>query len=302
MSAATEDSRPSNRVGYVAIAVLMAASIGVQIVRDRDWAPFVPPDPTLWLQSGRVAEKVFLGYRHLVADVYWMRAVVYYGGKRQRASAQQESRTPATANFEQLYPLLDLVTSLDPHFLVAYRFGAIFLAEPYPAGPGRPDLAVQLLERGIERDNGRWEYFEDIGFVYYWWIKDYQKAAEWFKRAGEQPGAPAWLEPLAATTLAQGGDRQSSRLLWTQLLTSDVEWLHNSAQLRLRQLDAMDQIDELNRRIQEFEAREKKRPTDWRQVGLRSAPLDPTGTPYRVNPKTGLVDLGPGSILFPLPR
>ena len=35
------------------------------------------------------------------------------------------------------------------------------------------------------------------------------------------PGAPTWLAPLAATTLAEGGDRQSSRQLWTQLRDDD---------------------------------------------------------------------------------
>ena len=76
------------------------------------------------------------------------------------------------------------MTSLDPHFKVAYRFGAIFLTEAYPSGPGRPDLAIALLQRGIERDGGRWEYMHDIGFVYYWWLHDYKQAAEWFERAG----------------------------------------------------------------------------------------------------------------------
>ena len=33
-------------------------------------------------------------------------------------------------------------------------------------------------------------------------------------RPSEVPGAPWWLRSLAATTLAQGGDRQSSRLMW----------------------------------------------------------------------------------------
>ena len=30
--------------------------------------------------------------------------------------------------------MLDLTTTLDPRFNIAYRFGAIFLAERYPAG------------------------------------------------------------------------------------------------------------------------------------------------------------------------
>jgi hypothetical protein len=302
MSAVAVDLKPSNRLLYGAIAALMVMSVGVQIERDRGWAPFVPPNPAMWLQPGKAADRVFLGYKNLVADIYWMRAVVYYGGKRRQQADQQEKGITSAANFDLLYPLLDLVTTLDPHFKVAYRFGAIFLTEAYPAGPGRPDLAVALLQRGIEKDGGRWEYMEDIGFVYYWWIRDYAKAAEWFRRAADAPGAPSWLAPLAATTLAQGGDRQSSRLLWSQMLQSDIDWIRRNAAHRLKQLDAMDQIDDLNARVQRYVDREGTRPVDWRQVGIARAPVDPSGTPYRFNPQTGLIDLGPGSILFPLPR
>lgn len=302
MSATAVDLRPSNTRLYAAIALLLAVSVTVQVVRDRGWAPFVPPNPTLWLNSGPLASRLALGFRTLIADIYWMRAVVYYGGKR-RATAEA-SGTPA--DFAQLYPLLNLVTSLDPNFRVAYRFGAIFLTEAYPSGPGRPDLAIALLQRGLENDPIRWEYMEDIGFVYYWWLRDYKEAATWFARAGEQPGAPAWLAPLAATTLAQGGDGRSSRFLWTQLLnTTDVEWVRRNARIRLQQLDAMDTIEELNQRVDRFIARERRPPRDWREfgiaAGLRGIPLDPAGTPYRLDVTTGRVDLDRESALWPLP-
>ncbi|MEO7132844.1 MAG: hypothetical protein ABI024_01360 [Vicinamibacterales bacterium] len=302
MSAAPMDLRPSNRWLYGAIALLLAVTVAVQLVRDRGWAPFVPPNPTLWLNSGPAASRLAMGFRNLVADVYWMRAVVYYGGRR-RASAEAAT---VPANFAQLYSLLDLVTSLDPKFRVAYRFGAIFLTEAYPRGPGRPDLAIALLQRGIENEPAHWEYMEDIGFVYYWWLKDYHQSAAWFTRAGQQPGAPAWLAPLAATTLAQGGDRQSSRFLWTQLLqTTDVEWVRRNARIRLQQLDAMDAIDELNRRVERFVARERRPPRDWREFGiaegLRGIPFDPAGTPYQLDGTSGRVDLSRQSALWPLP-
>ena len=306
MSGATIDLRPSSRLHYVAIAVLMAASIAVQMVRDRGWAPFVPPDPTMWLKSGAVADRVFLGYKNLVADVYWMRAVVYYGGKRRHSVEQEESGAARSANFEQLYPLLDLVTSLDPRFKRAYRFGAVFLADSYPSGPGRPDLAIALLQKGIERDSVRWEYMEDIGFIYYWWVKDFDKAAEWFKRAGDEPGAPSWLAPLAATTLAEGGNRQGSRMLWTQLLNSDIDWLRRDAALRLQQLDAMDTIAELTPVLRRFVERERRYPSSWEELaeveGLPRVPTDPTGVRFYFDPKVGHIDVSRKSTLWPLPK
>src|SRR5688572_7885802 len=300
------DLRPPNRLHYLALAVLMTASIAVQIVRDRGWAPFVPPDPPMWLQSGKVADKVFLGYKNLVADVYWMRAVIYYGGRRRHSMAQQESGAAPSPNFPQLYSLLDLATTLDPRFKVAYRFGAMFLADTYPAGPGRPDLAIDLLQRGIERDSGRWEYQHDIGFIYYWWIKDFDKAAEWFKRAGDQPGAPAWLAPLAATTLAGGGNRQASRLLWTQLLNSEIDWLRRDAAWRLQQLDAMDTIAELTPVLERFIKREQRYPRSWEELvqaeGLPRVPTDPTGVRFYFDPKVGYIDVSRKSTLWPLPK
>lgn len=292
------DARPANARLYGLTGALLAVAIGIQVVRDRGWQPYQPENPVLWMQSGPALQRLALGFDSLVADVYWIRAVVYYGGKR-LASTERK-------NYDLLYPLLDLVTELDPRFRVAYRFGAMFLTEAYPSGPGRPDLAVQLLQRAIERDDGRWEYFQDIGFVYYWWLRDFQTAADWFRKAARQPGAPTWLEPLAATTLAQGGDRESSRFLWRQLLdSSDVDWIQRNARHRLQQLDAMDVIDELNRLAARYAARTGRPASTWRELvtgeRLRGVPLDPAGAPYVMDPRTGRIDLDSQSPLWPLP-
>jgi hypothetical protein len=96
------------------------------------------------------------------------------------------------------------------------------------------------------------------------------------------------MAPLAATTLAEGGDRQSSRFLWTQLLNSDIEWVRNNAGHRLQQLDAMDVIEAVNREL----AAGRR---------LSDVPVDPTGVPYRLDPATGRIDLDPKSELSPLP-
>lgn len=290
--------RPSNRWLYVAIASLTALSISIQVVRDRGWQPYQPVNPLLWLPSGTLVKRLALGFDSLVADSYWMRAVVYYGGKRLEEGTEK--------NFDLLYPLLEVVTTVDPQFKVAYRFGSIFLTEGYPNGPGRPDQAIALLQHGIERDGSRWEYMQDIGFIYYWWLHDYEAAAGWFQRASEQPGAPAWMKPLAATTLARGGNRNSSRFLWRQILdTTDVDWLRQSALHRLSQLDAMDVIDQLSAIVARFSERAGRPPQSWQELVasgvLQGIPLDPSGDPYELDSATGRVGVSRSSTLWPLP-
>ena len=289
--------RPSSRRFHVATAVLLVAAILLQVVRDRGWAPYEPPNSVLWVQSGAVARRLALSFDNLASDLYWIRAVVYYGSRR---------RTEGGKNFDQMYPLLELVTALDPHFKVAYRFGALFLSEPTPGGPGRPDLALELLRRAVEQDDGKWEYYEDAGFVHYWWLRDYAGAAEWFRRGSERPGAPNWLVGLAATTLATGGNRASSRLLWQQLLNdTDAAYIQNQARHRLLQLDAMDGIDALAPILQRFINREKRIPRSWQELAaaerLRAVPADPTGVPFVFDPAVGRIDVSKKSILWPLP-
>src|SRR6476469_3959575 len=125
----------------------MAAGVELQRIRDRDFPVAPIEDDSLYLTSPRAARRMTLSYHALAADLYWIRALQYFGGTRRMVQAGQtigEERS----RYAQLYPLLDLTTSLDPRFNLAYRFGAIFLAEAPPAGPGRTDLAIALLEKG----------------------------------------------------------------------------------------------------------------------------------------------------------
>jgi hypothetical protein len=237
-----------------------------------------------------------LGYDALMADVYWMRAIQYFGGTR--LSAEREKR------YDLLYPLLDLTTSLDPHFRIAYRFGAFFLSEPQPGGAGRPDLAVKLLEKGMAADP-RWEYPYDIGFVYYR-EGDYPSAAKWFLRAADVPGAAHWLRPLAAVTLASGGDTQASRVIWRNLLESEADWLREAAEFRLRQLDAIDQAAQLEQLTAAYRRQFGQPPPGWQDMVragmLRGVPVDSAGYPFVLNPSTGDVTVSVESPMSLAPR
>ena len=278
--------------------MLLAAAIGLQVWRDREWTQYEPATPVLWLRSGPAITRGALGYDALLADIYWIRTVVYFG-------RQGLSKDPAK-NYDLLYPLLDLVTTLDPLFSVAYRFGAIFLSETPPNGPGRPDLAVSLLERGVERSPDRWEYMHDIGFVYYWHNRDFEKGAQWLERASQVPGAPVWLKSTAANMHSERGNRESARQLWRQIADSaEPGSMKTIAQLRLAQFDAMDAIDLLNGVLARFKAANGRMPQDWSEVVaarlLRGIPVDPAGVPFAIDSSAEVAQVAERSPLTPMP-
>ena len=282
----------------VALVLLLAVLVGLQVARDRKYAAYRARTQTLHVPSGAVLGRMVLSFDAMLADVYWMRAVNHYGSTK--LSDDEEK------SYELLYPLLDITTTLDPRFNVAYRFGAIFLTEAFPAGPGRPDQAVALLQKGIRQMPEQWEYLMDVGFIYYWWLRDYEEAATWFQRASEIPGSSWWLQSLAANTLTQGGSRGASRLLWQQMHeTADNEWLRTEASRRLAQLDALDEIDLYARVVAAFEARARRLPGSWQDLIvaglLNRLPVDPAGHQYLLAQRTGVVTVSPRSPLFPLP-
>jgi len=296
---------PARAAGLLTlVAVLIGTAAELQSLRERYYFPPSTTDGTPYLLSGPTIRRLAVGYTALAADLYWIRAIQYYGSNKIRfASTSQDGTSSGPASgYPALYPLLDLTTTLDPRFNIAYRFGAIFLAEPLPGGAGRPDHAIALLQKGLAARPDKWEYMQDIGFVHYWWRRDYRAAADWFERASQVPGAPWFLRSLAATTLAEGGDRQSSRIMWSSILQSaEIDWLRREAERRLLQLRAMDEIEGLQKAVDKAAQQSDRPMVDWQAVSRAgTVPLDPSGIPYEI--RDGRVGLSPKSVLFPLPE
>jgi hypothetical protein len=289
----------SRIVGGVFLAIaLMTASAGVLHARDTRAPLMTASDRWLYIRSPRVGRVLAMNFSTVVADSYWLRTIQHFGGDR---LSHRRDRP-----FELLYPLLDFTTSLDPKFSAAYRFGAMFLSEPPPGGPGRPDQAIRILEKGLRASPGKWQYAHDIGFVELW-RGDARAAASWFRRAGAMPDAPIWLGPLAATTMMTGGDRNAAKAWLTDMrMTATEEWVRNIAERRLTQLVALDDIDKLQAMVPAFQKKMHRDPTGWADFEaaglLKGLPTDPAGAPYVYFPASGLVRLHPQSPLAPLPE
>ncbi len=269
-----------------------SAVVRVQQALDSSLTPLQAEVTELYLPSGEWVKRLSLGYDGLAACIYWTRAVQHYGHQR------LEAKAGGRPNYALLYSLLDITTTLDPELILAYRFGAIFLTEPPPGGPGRPDLAVKLLEKGIAANPDQWRLLYDLGFVYYR-AGDSQRSSEAFHKGGQYPGAAPWMRVMAAKVLTEGGDREKSRALWYEVYQStDDKAIQANALNHLAGLKVDDDIEQLEKLIQIHARKTGTPPQTWKDLidagALRGVPVDPAGFPYQLAPD-GRVFLGRAS-------
>ena len=145
------------------VLLAMAGVIPVQRRIDASLGGFRAQEEVLYVWSGEHIRRVSPGIENLMADVYWLRTVQYFGGVR---AFSREKR------FELLDPLMNITITFDPRFEIAYRYGAVFLCEPWPVGKGNPRAGVALLERGVRTLPASWRLRQDLGYFRFIFLND----------------------------------------------------------------------------------------------------------------------------------
>ena len=284
-------------IAILCLLVLPAGFAGVWRLQrsiDGDLSALHEERDEVLLRSGKMVKLLSLEYAPLMADVYWTRVVQYYGSKRERREQ----------NLDGLWPLLDLTTTLDPNLMPAYRFGSTFLAEARPVGAGRPDYAIDLIQRGIRENPDYWRLYQDLGNVYYFSLHDNEKAAEAYNKGSRVPGAQPWMKIMGARIAERGDTRQTSRLLWSEIYQSaQDETVRENAKIHLMLLKTDDDKEQLDRLLAEYAKKTRRQAESLNELVnagmLRGVPVDPEGVPYIVG-MTGEAELNSKSPLFKL--
>jgi tetratricopeptide (TPR) repeat protein len=285
----------SRRITLIAGALLfVSAAVSVLLLHRIDQSrQSATLQDVLYLSSPKTLKRLSLGYDGLLADIYWTRAVQYFGG-RHAAGAQ---------HFELLAPLLEITTALDPKLTIAYEFGANFLAAKSPNGAGDPKKAIELEQFGIQNNPDDWHLYYNLGFIYYFELKDYAKAADAFARGSQVPNSHPFLKVLAAQMAQRGGDAETARMLWaaTYQTAQDGEVRANAA-AHLRALRADRDVAELEKAVSIYYNKTGLWPTSFSELEsaglIRGKPIDPLGHPYRLKPDGSVEVSSPDDLPF----
>jgi len=177
-----------------------------------------------YLPTSEFAGMVSLGYRDLAADLYWFKAVQYYGGFRLSRN-----------DIDLFTHLVDMITDLDPHFTGAYKLSALVITEDLD----NFEEAVRLMKKGLMHNpEDYWLTFE-MGFLHYLGGRDYLEAEKYFRMADALPGSDGRAARFAADAASKGGNIEASIRLWRELAeSSDNRYMREMAERYIDKLKA----------------------------------------------------------------
>lgn len=274
-------------ISVFVIAFGFAAIFGIGNYLDtvRPELPEGYADEDLSLQGARL-KGYALGFEGLIADWYWMKSLQYVGDKILENPDAKVSLDDLNAlNPRLLYPYLDNATTLDPHFLAAYSYGAVVL----PAIDN--EQAIRFAEKGIENNPDVPLLYHYLGYIY-WKSKDYAKAAEIYDKGAALANAPPFMKLMAANMRSDGGSRSTARAIYTQMYNeAEDEQMKSAAKMRLMTNDALDEQDAIRAALKSFQQKNGRCINNWSELlpSLRNVKL-PDGLEFHLDDKNNVVD------------
>jgi hypothetical protein len=183
-------------VAGIACAAL-ASSLALRLARRIEQRPYDVDH----VPSGSAVRIASLGQRLAVSDLYWLSTVQYVG----------EPKAPERG-WDKLYPLVDLVTDLDPRHGYAYQTAGIVLS-----AAGRIEESDRILEKGIDRGPPWWSFPYYVAFNHWFYLGDYATGARFAALAATRPGASDNVRRLAVALSSKSGRPEDALALLTEL-------------------------------------------------------------------------------------
>lgn len=153
-----------------------------------------------YLPSINVLRYASADHKELVGALLVMKVIMYFGGIAEKQLAKVMVQPP---DYVKMSGILHGAVKLDPYNMDAYYFAQSFLtweAKQYI-------IANELLDYGMKYRTWDWMMPFYAGFNSAYFLKDYKKAAVYYKRAGELTGSELHFN-LAGRYMQESGQTE----------------------------------------------------------------------------------------------
>ena len=174
-----------SRYLWVALVVLLVSATTTQVVLEgKLQRPAMMPG-VHWIQSPGLMRRLAVGFNAIWADIYWIRAVQYYGDTKLSTTRRRTTTCCIRCSTSRRRWTRNSTS----------RIGSARFCCPRDirTDPGRPIRRSRCCRRAFVRCPASGSTTMTPGSSSTWWRRDSQAAADWFLKASKLPGAPNWL-------------------------------------------------------------------------------------------------------------
>jgi hypothetical protein len=260
-------------IGLAALAALLAV-VGITGTRlDRVGAAASYTEEPVYLPKADYLAPISLGWRNVLADLLWFRTISYFG-----------AHYAGNRTYPWLAHMCDLVTDLDPRALHVYRFAGVIL--PWEAD--QVDAGIRLLEKGVKQFPDSWLLRYHLGFHYYFFKSDLDKAVEQLRAAVALPGAHPAIARLAAVLARhQYGPETTLSFLDDLQKNVDSNDIRNIVQEQMREARLAADLAQLQAAVDAYRSRTGALPPTLHRLVeadlIAGVPVDPFDGVYEID-------------------
>jgi len=263
---------------FILIALLLVCVYFLQYNIENTKKAYPQFESQLYLPTGKFIKSAVLGFNELAADILYIKAIGYFGG-----------HYLSDKKYKWFYHILNVTTTLSPHFKDPYEFGAIALA----VETGEVENSNKLLKKGITNNPNYWRFPFYLGFNYFFYLGDYQSAAFFMERASKLPGSPPYTLSLASRLYAEAGRPEYAIEFLTKVYNeTEDRMIKNEIRIRIKDLIVERDLKFLEEAIMKYTQVYNRNPSSLRDLVnsgiIKNIPEEPFTGHYYINKETGL--------------
>lgn len=229
-----------------------------------------------YVMPSRFSRVMALGNKGLFSDYLFLKGMTFVGERFLYKEPMSEE------DWRFFIAILDTVTDLDPYFLDPYVLAESLLTWE----AGEFEEANRLLEKGRRYKKAEWRLPFYIGFNHFYFLKDYEKGAQYIMEAARIPGSPSYLTTLAGRLNYYGGKSKTGILFLKEMLAENPDpRLGAQLETRIAALEIAAQLEDLLEKFRKEKGRSSESLEELITVGyIDRLPVDPYGGQWVILP------------------
>lgn len=274
---------PATWLPVCLMLLLCGGVIGLLTLLERQRPPAARAAELFYLPKGEYLKVAVLGYRQIAADLIWLKAVQHFGERHQTSEG-----------YRWAYRAVDVLTDLDPKFVLAYQVAGTILG----VWANLPQESIAILSKGMANNPEVWQFPFYLGYDYFYELHDPFNAAKYFRIASTLPGVPEYLPKLAARMTVEAGDPDAALEFLEKLYAKvkDDPKLREGLALRIREVTAERDIRVLEQAVQRYKGLQGRLPATLDDLVARRIlprlPVEPLGGTYTLSSDGTVVSTG----------